>query len=316
MKEIFEAALHNDTSVIKEYLKFGNVNICDESHSSLLHYAARGNAIDVANLLLDNYININIVNDKGENPLIEALSRGELGFCKILSRYNANGNIINKNNESVFFKAILKGRNDILDLLYDTLQIDFKLVNNNGENALFYAIKAYNNDLFFKLAENHPDLLNQRNYFNTNILMLAIKYDNYEVFNYLFDKFPNLYECDLDNNNIIFYASRYASSNIMKMILDKKPIIAGKNKNEETIFDVAMKNIHPTLDLINNYNEGYEYIMYRRTYPFHVAVIGRNYDLLDYGTFDIKKRDTLGISIYDYIKLLNDPIILKMFKVQ
>ena len=72
MKNIFEAALHNDTSVIKEYLKFGNVNICDESHSSLLHYAARGNSIDVANLLLDNYININIINDKGETPLFEA----------------------------------------------------------------------------------------------------------------------------------------------------------------------------------------------------------------------------------------------------
>ena len=35
-----------------------------------------------------------------------------------------------------------------------------------------------------------------------------------------------------------------------------------------------------------------------------------------YGNPDIKKRDTLGISISDYINLLNDQIILKMFKMQ
>ena len=56
MEELFLAALNNDTAKIREYLKFGDVNITDKYHSSLLHYAARGNAIEVSNLLLDNYI--------------------------------------------------------------------------------------------------------------------------------------------------------------------------------------------------------------------------------------------------------------------
>jgi hypothetical protein len=44
MDDIFYAALNNDTTKIREYLKFGDVNVTDDSHSSLLHYAARGNS--------------------------------------------------------------------------------------------------------------------------------------------------------------------------------------------------------------------------------------------------------------------------------
>ena len=117
MENIFLAALRNDTVTIREYLKFGDVNITDNHHSSLLHYAARGNAIEVANLLLDNYINLNIINDNGETPLFEAISRKELGMCKVLCRYNAFSNIVNKSGETIYFKAIMKGRMDILELL-------------------------------------------------------------------------------------------------------------------------------------------------------------------------------------------------------
>ena len=102
--DIFQAALNNDTITIREYLKFGDVNTLDNTGSSLLHYAARGNSIEVANLLLDNYINLNIVNSKGETPLFEAVSRGELGFCKVLCRYNADTKAINISGQTVYFK--------------------------------------------------------------------------------------------------------------------------------------------------------------------------------------------------------------------
>ena len=124
MDNIFTAALKNDTIVIREYLKFGDVNVVDDTNSSLLHYAARGNAIEVANLLLDNYINLNIVNCSGETPLFEAVSRGQLGFCKLLCRYHATKSIVNIKGETIYFKAILKGKKEILELLEDTLQID------------------------------------------------------------------------------------------------------------------------------------------------------------------------------------------------
>ena len=316
MEEIFEAALHNDTLKIKEYLKFGNVNITDNTNSSLLHYAARGNSLEVGNLLLENYINLNIINNKGETPLFEAVSRGQLGFTKLLCRYNPDSSIVNKMNENIYFKAIIKGRMDILELLVESLKIDYEYVNENKENALFFALKAHNNDLFFKLAEMYPNLLKQRNFNNMNLLMLAIKNDNEEVVDYLLDYFDNYYECDFEHNNVLFYAARYGSVDILKRLFLKNPIIAGKNKDGEDIFTVSSYNNHPTSMILDNYKDSYEYKLYKRSYPFHVAVIERNYDLLDYGSPDIKKKDALGISILDYINFLNDPIIYQIFKLK
>jgi len=316
MEKLFNAALYNQTEVLREYLRFGNVNICDDKHNSLLHYAAMGNAMEVANLLLDNYINLDIQNSNGETPLFLAVTKGELGFCKLLCRYGANGNLVNKYGESVYFKAILKGRKDILDLLSDSLTINYELVNEKGENALHYALKVFNNDLFFELAFNYPHLIYQRDYSNANLLMHSIKLDNFEVFKYLFSHDFNIYECDFMNNNLLFYAAKYASVDILKLILDKKPIIEGKNKDGLDIFDLCKENSHPTYFLIDNYKNSFDYVQYRKTYPFHIAVVERNYDLLEYANVDIKKRDINGLLLSDLIKLVNDQSINKIFKIQ
>jgi hypothetical protein len=99
----------------------------------------------------------------------------------------------------------------------------------------------------------------------------------------------------------------------MKKILERKVIIEGKNKDWLNIFYLASLNPNSTLVLLENYNDSYEYRLYKKTYPFHVAVINRDYDLLDLKRFDINKKDTNGISIIDYINFLNDPILNKMF---
>lgn len=315
MSSIFEAALNNKIEEVKEFLRFGNVNLIDDHKNSLLHYAAIGNAIEVANLLLDNYANLNIKNSKGETPLFNAINNGEIGFCKLLCRYGAEINILNNNNESPYFRAVIKGKREIMDLLSDTAKINYELVNNNGENILFYALKAYNNNLFIKLADSYPKLLKQKDCNGLNLMMLAIKLDNVELFNYLYQKEFNIYETDFLNNNVVFYAARYASCEILKLLLEKKPIVEGKNKDGMTIFGLAMQNTHPASFFLDNYKNSYDYSMYKKTYPFHIAVLERNYDLLYYAK-DIKKRDINGLLLIDLIKMVNDPIINKMFNIK
>lgn len=314
--DIFEAAFNNDAATIKEYLKFGDVNVVDKNNNSLLHYAARTNSVEVANLLLDNYINLNIINDKGETPLFEAVSRSHLGLCKILCRYHADFNVVNRVGETIYFKAVLKGRRDIISLLEDSYNIDYLFHNANNENILFYALKAYNNDLFIEMADSYPILIKSRNYAKINLLMLALQYNNEEIIDYLIDKFDNYYERDFNNNNILFYAARYSSALVMKKLLKKMPIIAGKNKDGEDIFTVSSYNSNSTLTLLENYKDSYEYKLYTKTYPFHIAVVDTNYDLLDLTNPDIKKRDTQGISILDLIKMVDDPNIYKIFNLK
>lgn len=315
MKKIFDAALNNKTLEIKEYLRFGNVNLKDENKNSLLHYAAMGNAIEVANLLLDNYANLNSKNNKGETPLFYAVNKGEIGFARLLCRYGADINVLNEKGESLYFRAVLKGKREIIDLLQDLGKTNYELVTKDLENILFYALKAYNNKLFISLANKYPNLLNQIDCNGLNLMMLAIKNNNLEIFNYLYQKELNIYYSDFLNNNILFYASRYGSVDILKLLLDKKPIIEGKNKDGQTIMDLAELNSYPTSILLDNYKNSYDYLLYKKTYPFHIAVLERNYDLLEH-LKDIKKRDINGLLIIDLIKMVNDKIINKMFNIK
>ena len=82
----------------------------------------------------------------------------------------------------------------------------------------------------------------------------------------------------------------------MKKILEKKVIIEGKNKDGLNIFDLASLNPNSTLVLLENYNDSYEYRLYKKTYPFHVAVINRDYDLLDLKRFDINLAKAMKVT--------------------
>ena len=82
------------------------------------------------------------------------------------------------------------------------------------------------------------------------------------------------------------------------------------------IFDLATSNHHPTSIMLDTYKNSYDYQQYVRTYPFHVAVVERNYDLLEYANIDVKKRDINGLLILDYINYVDDPIINKIFNIR
>ena len=86
MEKIFEAALHNQTEVIKDYLKFGNVNLADSNKVSLLHYAAMGNSIEVANLLLDNYAKYT----DEEKAQIKEVFEKVVELNKVLDKYDTD----------------------------------------------------------------------------------------------------------------------------------------------------------------------------------------------------------------------------------
>lgn len=311
MANYFLDALNNKVDTIQKYLRYGNVNIIDDNGKSLLHYAARGNAMEVSKLLLDNYINPNITDNNGETALFEAVLRGEIGLVKLLLRNKADINILNNNGESLFFKAINRGNDVMLDLLRDNEKIDFSLLNQNDENVLFYALKAQKNTLFKEIAT--ADLLKQKDYHKRNLVMVAIMYNNEELFDYLYHDEVNLYEADNDNMNLLFYAARYGTSYICNTLLKRNPIIAGKDKNGLTIFDYAKQNDNYVYEIFDNYAHKTAYMDYQRIYPYHVAVISRNYDLLNYVMPNIKKEDADGISIERLIELINDPVINKLF---
>ena len=66
--DAFDSIYSNNLMSLKEYLETGDINIKNERGMSLLHYAIIFNNSDVFDLLLDNYIDINIKDRQGNTP--------------------------------------------------------------------------------------------------------------------------------------------------------------------------------------------------------------------------------------------------------
>ena len=66
----FEAVYCNNVEVLRTYLQTGDVNIKNERGMSLLHYAIIFNNQEIFDLLLENYIDVNMQDSFGETPII------------------------------------------------------------------------------------------------------------------------------------------------------------------------------------------------------------------------------------------------------
>ena len=65
----FDSIYSNNIYALKKYLENGDVNVKNERGMSLLHYAIVFNNNEIFNLLLENYINVNIKDNHGDTPV-------------------------------------------------------------------------------------------------------------------------------------------------------------------------------------------------------------------------------------------------------
>jgi len=312
--DYFIKALNNDTITINEYLRYGDVNIVDSNNLSLLHYASKGGAMEVGEILINNFINVNILDNNGESPIFYAVRSNQFGFFKMLVRSGASLDIINKNNESLLMIAYRFAKDEFISLLTDKQEFDFKAINNNQENLLFLALYANKTNQFIDIASKYPELLFAKDCHSRNLLMISLKYRNDTITKYLIEKGIKLYELDNEHNNSMFYAAKYSDCDIIKYLLELKPIIEGKNLLGNTIFEIVKENPFGVSTLFTNYSMSYDYVMYKKTYPEFVAVITKNYDLLEALRINKQKRDVYGTSLNDLIKQVNDQNINNILK--
>ena len=309
MESIFDDVLRNRVDKLYEFLHFGDINIVDQSGMSLLHYACLGDSLEVANILIENNINLNIVDFSGQTPIFIAVRNKLFALTKLLADHGAMLNLVNNRGESLICLATLNGSNQIIDLLLEKSDIDLTISNINNENVLFYAIKGRKDDLFLKFAKMEPSLIYAKDFHNTNLLQAAIKYNSLVAFDYLKDKI-SLYALDNARNNAIMYMAKYGNSYMCNQILKLNPIIEGRNGEGENVTEISLANSYDITHLIDQYKTSYDYISYLRTYPLHVAVINHDYQILTKYEYDKNKKDIFGQSILDLAKSVDDKNIL------
>ncbi len=299
--EIFNYVKSNNLFELKKYLQFGNVNIVDENGKSLLHHCVEYKAIDCINLLIENYIDLNIKDNKNQTAIFDAAIKGHLGIIKLLIKSGSNVNVQDQYGNIPLFYAIKSNNMAIVDLLSSCS--DLTISNNNGENILFKAIKYkyHNIDKFI----SNIDTTNNN---NDTVLHYAAKYNNID----LLKKFVDRYKINLKNNyneTLFYYAAKYSNRDIIIYLLKFLPCIEIKNKYSETLLEVAKTNPYDIYDLIENYISSLDYINYKSNSKIIYDYLCTNEVDLNKG--NINKKDKFALSLIDYLNFNNDKINLK-----
>ncbi len=297
---IFMKAFHNNTEAIKDYLVYKDVNASDVTKKTLLHHAVLGSALEVAEILLENYINVDAVDELGQTALFIAVSQSRYGMTKLLLRYNASCNIIDNKGENIMFMALKYQNMATIETILP--KVDLSLKNNIGENLLHLAFK-YNYPNFIKLANKKN--VHDVTIFGDTIFHYAVKFNNMDAVKFCGSTF-----LDIRNNedeSIFDTAVRYSNRDIINYLVQFKPNIDGVNKFGEDIFDYANLNSFDVLDIVEGYKYTLDYLNYATNYPvIHKYRSGLKIDINEYTKKIIQKKDSNKLSLIDYASMLND----------
>ena len=303
MDNVFIKAALNDLDYVKKNMT--HLEMVDDKHKSLLHYAVTGSAMDVINYLLNLNISVNLKDQYGETPLFDCVRKGKLHIAKLLISRYANVNFENRHQETPIHLACQKGNMDMIKLLIESGAFLNK-VTQEGKLPIHYAIAGGQTDMIdyiLKISNQSYDLKDQHGH---SLLHHATKTANILTIEKLLSE-------GLDPNGLndlfetpIFNAIRFGTLETVKLLLHYDAYIDIKNRRYETPIDTAMifsKN--DILDYLNEYIQTPKYESLVEKQSLTIAVLNRDHIYLRKlieRQMPLKK-DRLNKTAMDYAKL-------------
>lgn len=310
MIDLIKIVKNNDIKILKENLKFYNINIVDDKKNSLLHIAILNNNPEIVSFLVMNSINLNSQNEAGYTPLHFSILYNHFGIFKLLISSNADTNLIDNNSETPLMLAMRLGRIDMAKVLLSKPG-NLNLVNKQGEGIEFYFLALDDESLLDSLINNNPKMLYSRNYNQDSLLHVAARRGNINALRYLLKKgcLPNI--INLDGETPLFLAAKRGNIECAKLLLDHMALLDIKNKFDENIDDVVSKKIY---DDLKEYTMSPAYQNYLKKYPLHIAVIKNDEAsvLSNYSIINKNKKDDYGHTPLELAYAYNHPRIIKI----
>lgn len=306
---VFDAVFSNNYNALREYLETGDVNVVNERGMSLLHYAIVFNNTEMFDLLIENYINVNIQDNFGETPAHVCVVNNKIGFLKSLIRHGADLTIKNKDGMTPLFKACTLGREAMVYLLLESQSLNLYETDSKGETLFMGLVRSRNLELLNKLSLDDR-IVDMKNVFGEAPLHIASKAGDINVCRYLL---MNKAFVNIKNNSKetpLFYAVRSQNKEVIDLLIEYGAILECRSTFGDTIH-----NMVPTYDLqsfINEKSEKYKSYLYSVNYPLHYAIIIESERLIlaHLGIKNNNKRDNRGYTPLDLaIKIGNEQII-------
>ena len=310
--DIFEALYQNNITLIKRYLEKEDINIRNEKGQSLLISAILYNNYEIFDLLLDNFINVNIKDNFGLTAAHYAVINNHLGFLKTLIRSKADLDIVDNDGENVLYKACLYGRENMISLILEKKSFYILDTNNKGE-SLFDAIVRSRNMNLLEHIRLSSDILNSRDIFKKTPLHKAALSGDVAVLYFLLSNKAFINAKDENLLTPIYYAIMEENYSAVDMLLKYGALVDLTDMNNKDIFSYC-KSLEMKEYLKTKISE-YKPYEYKKIYPLHHAIIDKNNDLIklylkEKGTI---RKDCHEYSPYDLAILTYNEKLIKYF---
>lgn len=266
----FEFIFTNDYQGLVTYLENGNVNVTDERGKSLLDYAIQFHNNDIFELLIKSYINVNIKDNLGNTAIHYAVINNRLGYLKTLLQMSlVDPKIKNNLGQTPLYLACLYGREQMVLLFLESMDLDLSYEDSNGETVFMALVRSRNLDLIKRLG-GYQDLLEKKNVFGQTPLSIAVKQNSTKMVEFLLSN--NVFVNTKDNFNETPLFSSYINENkeITSLLLQKGAIFNIKDKLTETIFDKPVEE-----EFLNYVLEKIDLLRlkdYEKLFPLHYAI--------------------------------------------
>jgi ankyrin repeat protein len=198
-------------------------------------------------LILQPTMNVNIINDKGDTPLILAIKHNlDDIFEFLLEKPDINLNLQDKEGRTAIMKAVELNQMNFVNKLLKDNRVDLHIQNEQGDNILTYAIEQKNINvidfLLTKLDPTHKD-----NYENTFVHILVENSNEkdrdkeLEIIHKLLSKNINANDKNIFGDTPLHFAVDKNSLHLVRFLLQNNVNINEKNKKGETPYSLAIQ---------------------------------------------------------------------------
>ncbi len=248
-----------------------NVNHLNIYNRTVLQEAVLTASNKFIDILIQHTKNLNNCDTHGNNLIFDAIANGNPEIISKIARLETvDINKINEEKHTILHKEVILKNHELAMQLLE-LGADPTIQDEKGKNFLFYAVSkgSENKDVIKKAVELGCDI-NTKSSENITLLMESINYytntpkDNIQLKNShlemikeLINLGVNVCTLDINNENILFKATKSLSRELIDIIINLDEInINHKNINSETVlFDLVLKGGVEYLDLIKLYLE-------------------------------------------------------------
>lgn len=289
-----------------------------QDEKNFLH-ACRYGQMYVIEELIDK-VNVNVQDEEGFTPLMNAIREREIEIVKILLEHNADVTKIKDNSgRNAFFWAAVLDELEMLKL-FEKYNPDFNVSDNYGSNALFFTRKA---ETVNYLLKNGADINKKNKSGRTPLIQHSLAYENQDHVKFLLEKGADINAQDNEGVTTLMFAVQTDKTKIIDICLSEKADINIKdNEGKTALFHTIssfgiLENVKSmTENMFGDYAKTdyvKNYMNQKKMEETDTAI--RLIKLLVSNGADINAQDNKGNTLLMYaIALRNEPLINEILK--